>query len=188
MPERMFPLPPREDPEKSKKDSTQGTLTPEQDEVLEKVARKVVEKRMTVPALMFIESVKPLNFIGSQVMVFFEPIVQTIFDFKGYTIFREAIEDRENVELLMQKIEKHDAEAVKLEKAYKKMRREHLKDKSFWYRVKVWFLGWRVPAEQVQEYAKKLAEEERRREEQEDRDKKIGKTRFDDKQGRRKNQ
>jgi hypothetical protein len=122
MPERMFPLPPRDDPGKSKKDSTEGTLTPEQDEVLEKVAKKVVEKRMTVPALMFIESVKPLNFIGSQVMVFFEPIVQTIFDFKGYTIFREAIEDRENVELLMQKIEKHDAEAVKLEKAYKKMR------------------------------------------------------------------
>ncbi len=187
MPERMFPLPPRDDPGKSKKDATEGSLTPEQDEVLEKVAKKVVEKRMTVPALMFIESVKPLNFIGSQVMVFFEPIVQTIFDFKGYTIFREAIEDRENVELLMQKIEKHDAEAVKLEKAYKKMRREHLKGKSFWYRLKVWFLGWRVPSEQVQEYAKKLAEEERQRQEQQDKEKKIGKTGFDDDKGSRRN-
>lgn len=64
----MFPLPPKEPPK--------GKLTPEQEEVLNKVARKVVEKRMTVPALMFIESVKPLNFIGSQMLVFFEPIVQ----------------------------------------------------------------------------------------------------------------
>ena len=175
----MFPLPPGEDPEKNKKGSEKSTLTPEQDEVLEKVAKKVVEKRMTVPALMFIESVKPLNFIGSQVMVFFEPIVQTIFDFKGYTTFREAIEDRENVEILMQKIEKYDADSVKLEKAYKMMRREHLKNKSFWYKVKIWFVGWRVPNEQVRDYAHKLAEEERQKQEQADREKKIGKTGFD---------
>lgn len=180
MSERMFPLPPQEDPEKSKKDSEKSTLTPEQDAVLEKVAKKVVEKRMTVPALMFIESVKPLNFIGSQVMVFFEPIVQTIFDFKGYTTFREAIEDRANVEILMQKIEKFDAESVKLEKAYKLMRREHLKNKSFWYRFKIWIIGWRVPSEEVREYAKKLAEEQRQRAEQAEKEKKIGKTGFDD--------
>lgn len=166
----MFPLPPKGEPEK-------GKLTPEQDEVLEKVARKVVEKRMTVPALMFIESVKPLNFIGSQVMVFFEPIVQTLFDFKSYTVFREVIEDRDNVELLMQKIEKHDASAVKLEKAYKIMKKEHFKGKSFWYKLKMRFIGYRVPTEEVKEFAKKL-EEERKRAAQ-SKESKIGKTGFD---------
>ncbi|NIP42612.1 MAG: hypothetical protein GWO41_10245 [candidate division Zixibacteria bacterium] len=170
MSEKMFPLPPKGEPEK-------GKLTPEQDEVLEKVARKVVEKRMTVPALMFIESVKPLNFIGSQVMVFFEPIVQTLFDFKSYTVFREVIEDRDNVELLMQKIEKHDAKAVKLEKAYKIMKKQHFKDKSFWYKLKMRFIGYRVPTEEVKEFAKKLEEE--RKEAAQSREDKIGKTGFD---------
>jgi len=145
----MFPLPPPEG-------QTPGSLTPEQDEVLDKVARKVVQKRMTVPAIMFIESVKPLNFIGSQLMVFFEPIVQSLFEFKSYTVFREAIENRDNVEILMQKIEKYDAMEVKLEKAYKLMKQEHLKGKSAWYRFKLMFSGYRIPREKVEEFAREL--------------------------------
>ncbi len=170
MSEKMFPLPPKGEPEK-------GKLTPEQDEVLEKVARKVVEKRMTVPALMFIESVKPLNFIGSQVMVFFEPIVQTLFDFKSYTVFREVIEDRENVEILMQKIEKHDAKAVKLEKAYKILKKKHFEGKSFWYKLKMRFVGYRVPVEEVREFARKLEEEKKQA--ARSKDDNVGKTGFD---------
>jgi len=154
--EKMFPLPPEDD-------RNNGGLTPEQDEVLEKVAKKVVEKRMTVPALMFIESVKPLNFIGSQVMVFFEPIVQALFDFKSYNIFREIIEERDNVEILMQKIEKHDAKAVRLEKAYKVMKRKHLKGKSFWFRLKTMFLGYRVPVDELREFADELDEKNKER-------------------------
>ncbi len=174
--EKMFPLPPEDD-------RNEGGLTPEQDEVLEKVAKKVVEKRMTVPALMFIESVKPLNFIGSQVMVFFEPIVQALFDFKSYNIFREIIEERENVEILMQKIEKHDARAVRIEKAYKIMKKNHLKGKSFWYRLKIMFLGYRVPVDELKAFANELEEkrkaEEKAREE-EHKAKQAGKTGFTD--------
>lgn len=173
MSEKMFPLPPSEEPNK-------GTLTPEQEEVLHKVARKVVEKRMTVPALMFIESVKPLNFIGSQLMVFFEPIVQTLFDFKSYTIFREIIEDRNNVEKLMQLIEHYDAKSVKVEKAYKVMKRNHLKGKSFWYRLKIMFLGYRVPTEELKEFARELEAKERQKQEEQERSHNIGKTSFDD--------
>ena len=173
MSEKMFPLPPSGEPNK-------GTLTPEQEEVLHKVAKKVVQKRMTVPALMFIESVKPLNFIGSQLMVFFEPIVQTLFDFKSYTIFREAIEDRQNVEALMQLIEKYDAESVKVEKAYKVMKRNHLKGKSFWYRLKVMFVGYRVPVDELNAFAKELAEKERQKQVEADKAAKIGKTGFDE--------
>ena len=172
----MFPLPPPEGEEKNK-----GQITPEQDEVFEKVAKKVVQKRMTVPALMFIESVKPLNFIGSQLMVFFEPIVQTLFDFKSYTIFREAIEVRENVELLMQKIEKHDAKSGKLEHAYKLMKKEHLKGKSFWFRLKTMFIGYRVPIEDLEKYAHELEEKKKQaREQKRDKSKDIGKTGNDD--------
>jgi hypothetical protein len=176
MSEKMFPLPPPEGQDKNK-----GQITPEQDEILDKVAKKVVQKRMTVPALMFIESVKPLNFIGSQLMVFFEPIVQTLFDFKSYTIFREAIEVRENVELLMQKIEKFDAKAVKTEHAYKLMKKEHLKGKSFWFRLKTMFIGYRVPIDELEQYARELEEKKKlAREQKLSKSKDIGKTGFDE--------
>ena len=174
MSEKMFPpLPPEGEPNK-------GSLSPEQEEVLHKVAKKVVQKRMTVPALMFIESVKPLNFIGSQLMVFFEPIVQTLFDFKAYTIFREAIEDRQNVEVLMQLIEKYDAESLKVEKAYKIMKRNHLKGKSFWYRLKIMIVGYRVPVDELNAFARELAEKERQKLAEADKSAQIGQTGFDD--------
>ncbi len=96
------------------------SIPPEETAVLEKVAKKVVSWRMTVPAVLFLESVKPLNYIGSQALVFFEPIIQSVFSIKDYDTFRIAMERRENVENLIQIIEKYDAVAHKKEKLYKK--------------------------------------------------------------------
>ncbi len=109
----MFSSRPDNPPEKE-------PIPPEEDAVLEKVAKKVVEWQMAVPAIMFLESVKPLNFIGAQAMVFFEPIIQSIFSIKDYNTFRIALERRENIENLLQKIEAQDAIAYKKEKLYKK--------------------------------------------------------------------
>ena len=95
-------------------------IPPEERELLEKVAKKVVAWRMTVPPILFLESVKPLNYIGAQAMVFFEPIVQSIFSIKDYDTFRVAMERRETIEILIQIIEKHDAVAYRKEKLIKK--------------------------------------------------------------------
>jgi hypothetical protein len=100
--------------------------------VLEKVAKKVVQWQMAVPAIMFLEMVKPLNYIGAQTMVFFEPIVNSVFTFKDYDTFRIALERRENIENLLQKIEAHDAVAFKKEKLYKKKFKAERK-KWTWY-------------------------------------------------------
>ncbi len=87
-------------------------LPEDESRVLDKLAGKVVEKGMTVPAILFLESVKPLNFIGSQAMVFFEPIVQTVFNIKDYDTLRQALEKRQTIEILLQKIEALDAVAL----------------------------------------------------------------------------
>jgi hypothetical protein len=102
-------------------------LPPEERAVLEKVAKKVVQWRMTVPAILFLESVKPLNFIGAQAMVFFEPIVQSIFSLKDYDTFRLTLERRENIENLLQIIEEYDAIAYRKEKLVKKKLKEQRK-------------------------------------------------------------
>jgi len=100
--------------------------------VLEKVAKKVVDKSMTVPAIVFLESVKPLNYIGSQTMVFFEPIVQSLFNLKDYDTFRCALEKRQSIEIMIQKIEAYDAVALVREKRIKAFYKEE-KKKWKWY-------------------------------------------------------
>jgi hypothetical protein len=100
--------------------------------VLEKVAEQVVKRSMTVPAIIFFESVKPMNFIGSQAMVFFEPIVQSVFNFKDYDTLRQALEKRETLENLIQRIEALDAVHIEREKRIKAFYKQEQK-KWKWY-------------------------------------------------------
>ena len=104
-------------------------LTPKQEEILDRIAYKVVQWRMTVPAILFLESVKPLNFVGSQMLVFFEPFVQAVFTVRDYNEFVRMMEERENVERLLQRIEKLDAEMLQKEKEEKRKRKEERKIK-----------------------------------------------------------
>ncbi len=128
----------------------------EENAVLEKVARKVIKWRMAVPAILFLESVKPLNYIGSQVMVFFEPVVQSLFNFKDYDNFRTAMERRENVENLLQKIEKYDAIAFEREKKIKKFMKAEKKNWKWYQR----WLGIAAPRVQLPEDLQSLFPED----------------------------
>jgi DNA repair photolyase len=101
-------------------DSGEKFLPEEEDAIIDKLAKKVVERGMAVPAIMFLESVKPLNFIGAQTLVFFEPIIQTVFNFKDYEAFRTALEKRETIEIILLRIEKYDAVSHAREKRIKK--------------------------------------------------------------------
>jgi hypothetical protein len=113
-------------------DPDKTSLPAEEDAVLDKLAKKAVERGMSVPAILFLESVKPLNFIASQVMVFFEPIVQTVFNFRDYDTFRSALEKRESIEILLLKIENYDAVSLEREKRIKKYMKKIKKDWT-WY-------------------------------------------------------
>ena len=107
-------------------------LTEAEEAIMVRMAEKVVEWKMTVPAIMFLESVKPLNYIGAQTMIFFEPFVQTIFNFKEYDLFREMVERRENVERLLLKIEEIDAEALDRERE-DRIKRRAARGRRWWW-------------------------------------------------------
>lgn len=113
-------------------DPEHTSLPADEEDVLERLAKKAVERGMAVPSIIFLESVKPLNFIASQVMVFFEPVIQTIFNFRDYNTLRSALEKRESVEILLLKIEKYDAVTLAREKRIKKYMKEIKKDWA-WY-------------------------------------------------------
>ncbi len=112
-------------------------LTPAEAELLRKIAQKVVQWQMTVPAILFLESVKPLNYIGSQMMVFFEPFVSAIFNVTEYNLFRQMMEKRENTERLLQKIEELDAIQMEKEREAKRLRKAEKKGKRgrFWRKL-----------------------------------------------------
>lgn len=113
-------------------DPDKSPLNSEEDAVLEKLAKKTVQRGMAVPAILFLESVKPLNFIGSQVMIFFEPVVQSLFNFRDYDTVRGALEKRQTIEILLLKIEEQDAVSHAREKRIKKFLKQE-KKKWKWY-------------------------------------------------------
>ncbi len=113
----------------------------EERQVLEKVAKKVVRHGFAIPAIMTLETVKPLNFIGSQAMIFFQPIVQSIFVLQDYDTFRQAMERRENVENLLLLIEEYDAISQKREKLINKKIKAQKKNWTWYQR----WLGIRQP-------------------------------------------
>lgn len=101
-----------------------GEPTPEDLDLLETIANAVVSRRMTVPAILFLESTRPLSFLGSQFLYFIEPIVRSII--KGDQFRRVAVlmEDRANVERLLLAIEAREAESGERERLAKQARKQ----------------------------------------------------------------
>ncbi|MDP6125890.1 MAG: hypothetical protein QGH20_09075, partial [Candidatus Latescibacteria bacterium] len=60
-------------------DTPEQQLTQEDVALLDRVAAMIVKRGLISPAVMFLETAKPLNFIGSQVLVFLNPIVTIVF-------------------------------------------------------------------------------------------------------------
>lgn len=81
-------------------------FAPEDLSLLEKVARAVVKRQLATPAIMFLESVRPLNFLGSQAMLFFQPIVQMMISAMEYERFQLILERRQSIPVLIELIEK----------------------------------------------------------------------------------
>jgi hypothetical protein len=86
-------------------------LAPDELELIQRLARRVVELRLELPAILTLETGKPLSLLAGQTMVFFEPLVQSVFSFPDYRRFAALIERREAVEALIQAIERRADEA-----------------------------------------------------------------------------
>ncbi len=77
--------------------------------LIKKISALVVERGMALPALLFLESIGPLNFVGSQVMHFLNPIADMLVRTEwgrlanllerrgGITLLKEMIEEEERV-------------------------------------------------------------------------------------------
>ena len=84
---------------------------PSDAELLAAVAKRIVGMGLAVPAVFFLESTKPLSFVGSQALVFLQPFVEAFLSVRNYERFAALMEDRANIERLIQRLETLDEEA-----------------------------------------------------------------------------
>lgn len=85
----------------------QGAVEPNdrQVELVDKVCKAVVRRGLIVPALMALEMSRPLNYVASQAMHFFRPIVSVILDGPSIGEFASFLEQRGSIEYLCQRLE-----------------------------------------------------------------------------------
>lgn len=81
-------------------------LTPqERDDLIEKIAEGVVKRGMQTPAILFLEMHKPLTFVASQSLVATSPFIAPFVGIGNVQLAAKLIEKRENIELLIDRIE-----------------------------------------------------------------------------------
>lgn len=73
----------------------------------------IVERKMSTPAIFLLEAAKPLSLVGSQLLIFFQPMVGLFADLKSYPAWIKILEERENLEQLIRLIEEKESHPPK---------------------------------------------------------------------------
>jgi len=104
----------------------------DEDDIIVKIAQKIHEYGLDIVAIIMIESVKPLSYVGSQMgRLFVSPFLPVLgenVDIIGEKFFR-IFEKRENVEKLIKAVEELTREEEEKKKAEKAKKLEEKKAK-----------------------------------------------------------
>lgn len=90
--------------------------------LINKIAQKVVDYRLAPVAIVFLESSKPLSFIGNQFLIFMQPFYRALFSYREYEEITAMLEDRNNIEALICEIERLEEEWNERKRAEKNPR------------------------------------------------------------------
>ncbi|HTR97628.1 MAG TPA: hypothetical protein VMH61_06970 [Candidatus Acidoferrales bacterium] len=85
-------------------------LDPHDRALIERVAGRIAELRLETPALLTLETARPVSLLASQTLAFFEPFVQALFVLPDYRRFASLLERREAIEQLASRVEQLAAE------------------------------------------------------------------------------
>ena len=84
----------------------EAEVTPEErDRILDRVAQEVTRRRLEVPAGLALELHRPLTFLGSQALIVFTPLLGPAFGLENLQKVSKLLEDRANLDRLMDRIE-----------------------------------------------------------------------------------
>lgn len=82
---------------------------PEEEKLLRRMTDEVVRRGMAQPALLFLESLRPLNGVGAQAMHFLHPFASVIVQPQAYERIAAFLERRGSIEWICRAIEDADA-------------------------------------------------------------------------------
>ena len=75
------------------------------EEKIEEIAIRIVEKKLSTVAILFLEMHKPIAFIASQAVAISTPLLGMLFGYKRMEDYYNLLSSKENIELLISKIE-----------------------------------------------------------------------------------
>ena len=79
------------------------------EDLMARVADAIVNRDMAAPATVFLESMGPMNFLGSQALHFLTPIIECVFNVKEIEQVARLLERRETIPQLIAIIEAKSA-------------------------------------------------------------------------------
>ena len=80
-------------------------LTPEELDLIERIADALVQRRLAAPAAMFLDSMGPLSFLGSQALHLLTPVIECAFEGKEIERVARLLERRDTISRLVALIE-----------------------------------------------------------------------------------
>jgi hypothetical protein len=79
----------------------------QRDFLIERLAQKISRCGLTAPAVLFLEANKPFSFIGSQALLFFQPLLGFLLGDEVIGGYAQLFEDQANIERLLYLLERH---------------------------------------------------------------------------------
>lgn len=77
----------------------------EQDEMIDRLAKKIRELGLTGPGIALLEANKPFAFLGSQFLLFVQPLLDPFIGSLTIDRYIGFLQDRNNIERLIQQLE-----------------------------------------------------------------------------------
>ena len=91
-----------------------------QKKALDKLCKGIIRRGLTTPAIIGVEMGRPLNFIGSQTMHFFTPLITAFVPTESWKAMAEFLEHRGSVDWIRNRIEELENEMDKTTEKPKK--------------------------------------------------------------------
>jgi len=104
-------------------------VTPEErDRVVETVAQGVLKRGLETPAILFLEMHKPVSFFASQGIIVSSPFIAPFIGLDNLRIAARLLEKRENVELLIRRIEDLSIEKQERQRVERQNKKKSMSD------------------------------------------------------------
>lgn len=79
--------------------------TEQQRAIVDRLCDEIVRRKLTTPAILYLEMSRPLGFLAAQAIHFFTPLIAAFTDAQGHRHFAEFLEHRGAIDYLLERIE-----------------------------------------------------------------------------------